>query len=126
MADRAEVERWIEGYRAAARSDDPEAIKALFAENALYFDGPFGEPWQGHDEIVRNWVEQSDKPYEVEFAYSVVAVDGSVGIAECEYRYVAPKEGLYRNMWLIELDGEGRARTFKDYWIEQPAAQKND
>src|SRR5687768_13691154 len=97
------IESWIEAYQRAARSDDPEEIKALFTEDAEYHDGPFGEPWRGHDEIVRKWVEQSDASYEVEFSCEVIACDGQVGVAEIEYRYVAPQARTYRNVWLIEL-----------------------
>lgn len=126
MIDRQAAERWIQGYLAAARTDDPELIKALFAQDALYFDGPFAEAWHGHDEIIKNWTEQSDKPYEVEVDYRVVAVESSTAVAEVEYRYVAPEAQTYRNMWLIELDEAGRARLFKDYWIEDPAAKQTD
>ena len=125
MPDKRELERWIEGYRAAASSDHPERIKALFTADAEYWDGPFGEPWRGHDEIVRKWTESSDRPYEVEFAYEVIAVDGALGVAECEYRYVAPEKRTYKNVWLIDLADDGRARSFKDYWIEDPATKQD-
>ena len=119
--DREAFTRWIEAYIAAARTDDPAQIEALFTEDALYFDGAFAEPYRGHDEIVSKWVAQSDTGYEFEVDHKVVAVDGSLGVAEIEYRYIAPQARTYRNVWLIELDGEGRARSFKDYWIEEPA-----
>ena len=125
MVDRESMTRWIEGYRAAAASDDPEQIKALFAEDAEYWDGPFGEPWRGHDEIVRKWTESSDRPYEWDFDFEVFAVDGSCAVAQIEYRYKSPQAATYRNVWLIDLDDEGRARLFKDYWIEDPATKQD-
>ena len=124
MTDRAAVQRWIESYLAAARTDDRERIESLFADDALYFDGPFGEPWKGHDQIVAQWVAQSDAEYEFEVDHRVVAVDGAMGVAEIEYRYTGgpgtPR--TYRNVWLLELDDGGRAKLFKDYWIEEPGS----
>ncbi len=124
MPTREAIDAWIEAYQAAARSDDLEQIKALFTEDALYFDGPFGEPWRGHNEIVRNWVDQSDKPYEVDFSYNLVAVDGPLGVAEIEYRYVAPEARTYRNVWLIELDPKGRAQTLQGLLGRRSADQE--
>src|SRR5688500_16036549 len=118
MVDRETVTQWIEGYRAAAASDDPQRIRALFTEDAEYWDGPFGEPWRGLDEILQNWTKQSDTPYEWDFDFEVFAVDGSRAVAQIEYRYRSPQAATYRNAWLIDLDDEGRARLFKDYWIE--------
>ena len=127
MTDRRTLEDWIERYIAAARSDDPALIKALFTEDARYFDGPFGEPWKGHEEILEKWVAQSDTDYEFQVSHQVVAVDGSLGVAEMEYAYEGPGyKRTYRNVWLIELDDDGRARTFKDYWVEDPATVPKD
>lgn len=114
---------WIAKYQVAAKSDDPSDIAALFTEDAEYWDGPWGEPWRGHEEIVRNWIKQSDRPYEWEFVHEVFAYDGTRAVAEVEYRYKSPEQRTYRNAWLIELAEDGRAKLFKDYWIEEPNAQ---
>ena len=121
-----DVTGWIERYRRAALSDDPGEIAALFVEDAEYYDGPFGEPWRGRDEIVRQWIEQSDARLDWDFSHRVVAVDGSLAVLEVEYRYTSPEyRRTFRNVWLIDFDDEGRARSFKDYWIEDPQTKES-
>jgi ketosteroid isomerase-like protein len=47
---------WLEQYFAAWASNDPNAVEALFAPDAVYWYGPFREPARGVGQIVANWV----------------------------------------------------------------------
>jgi ketosteroid isomerase-like protein len=49
--DRAGFEGWLRRYFEAWVSNDPGDVEALFAEDALYWVGPFREPWVGRDQI---------------------------------------------------------------------------
>lgn len=126
MTSRNDITRWLHSYQRAARSDDPKDVAALFTKDAEYHDEPFGEPWRGRDEIVRRWIEQSDAKLEWDLSHRVVAVDGSTAVLEVEYLYTSPEHRhTYRSIWLVELDDEGRARSFKDYWVEDPQTKES-
>ena len=64
--DEAGVARWLADYVEAWRSYDPDAIGALFAEDALYRYHPWDEPTPSHvrgrDAIVAGWLEHEDAP----------------------------------------------------------------
>src|SRR5919204_1900214 len=72
---------WLERYRTAWRSNDPDAVVALFAEDAVYSYGPFrDDEAHGRDEIVRRWVEGGVQPG-LELSLDPLAVDGDRGVA---------------------------------------------
>ncbi len=49
----ADVAAWLESYFHAWETNDPSDVRALFAEDAVYFYGPFREPARGREAIVR-------------------------------------------------------------------------
>ena len=120
------VEQWVEGYQRAAKSDDPNDIAALFTENAAYHTGPFDEPWQGRDDIVRRWIDRGDSGLEWEFRYEILATDGNRTLLEAWTNYTSPHYShSYNNVWLIELEATGRASLFKEWWLEDPATRSD-
>ena len=44
------VQAWLDNYRTAWASNEPDDIRALFTEGATYAGGPFDpEPWVGRE-----------------------------------------------------------------------------
>jgi ketosteroid isomerase-like protein len=120
-----DISSWIEAYQAASKSDDPAAIAALFTEDAEYHTGPFEDPWRGRDTIVREWIARGDSGVEWDFRYEVLATEGSRTIVEAWTSYTSPEyPHAFNNVWLIDLDADGRARLFKEWWIEDPATKQ--
>ncbi|NIN64423.1 MAG: hypothetical protein GTO63_06920, partial [Anaerolineae bacterium] len=60
---------WVEGYVRAWNSNQEEDIAQLFSEDALYYTGPFDEPWHGHDSIIQGWLGRKDEPGNFAFQY---------------------------------------------------------
>ncbi len=50
--NKAEVERWLDDYVKAWKSNNPQDIAKLFTEDAFYSTGPFDEPWIGQQAII--------------------------------------------------------------------------
>jgi hypothetical protein len=47
--------------------------------------------------------------------FEVVAVEGDTGVVRCEVAYGEPNRRLYRDLWIIRLDGEGRCFHFEEW-----------
>ena len=77
--DRAGFEDWLRRYFDAWVSNDPVDVGALFTEDAIYWVGPFREPWVGRDQIVDRWT--SGHQEDVRAAFDVIAFDGDTGVA---------------------------------------------
>ncbi|MEX0626692.1 MAG: nuclear transport factor 2 family protein [Chloroflexota bacterium] len=121
--DRTDVERSLAAYRRAWETDDPQAIAALFTEDATYAPRPFGKPWEGRDAIVANWIELGDSKNAWQFESEIVAVDGDTGVVRGLTTYAAhdnEPEEVYSNIWVVRLAPEGRARSFAEWWVQLP------
>jgi len=125
---RDDVQVWLDRYVVAWRSFDPQAIGDLFAANASYRYYPYDDPIEGRDDIVRAWVSPDgnassrDEPDTWDARYEPFAVDGDRAVAIGWSRYFAAgdtPEKLYHNAYLLEFDGDGRCRSFVEYFVEQ-------
>lgn len=108
---------WVDAYRRAWESNEPDDIRALFTENAEYLTEPFAEPWRGHDQIVEEWLKARDEPGETSFEWQIVAVEGDTGVI----RAVTPYSGraTYHNVWTVKFAPDGRAVSFPEWWMAQ-------
>ena len=58
------VQRWLDAYVEAWRTYDPEAIAALFGEEATYAYHPYDEGEEvirGREAIVADWLQEPDE-----------------------------------------------------------------
>ena len=116
--DRARLERWVDGYVNAWNSNDPDDIRALFTEDATYLTGAFDPPWQGADEIVKQWIENKDEPGTTEFRYEVIAIDGGTAVIQGVTDYFEPPPPRkYGNLWVVRLAADGRATYYLEFWM---------
>jgi ketosteroid isomerase-like protein len=113
------VADWVERYRRAWDSNDPEDIRALFTEDAVYLTEPYAEPWRGHDEIVAGWLDHKDEPGDWKFKWEPLAESGDVSMLTGTTDY---GDRVYSNLWVIRLDADGRAREFTEWYMQQPAS----
>jgi hypothetical protein len=110
---------WCEAYAAAWRSNEPEAVAALFAQEAVYSFGPFREPTVGRAQIVRAWVE-GGVPEGLDLAIEPLAVTGRRGVAHFRASF-APGAGTRAEMDGIlacEFDDHGRCTLHRE-WFER-------
>jgi hypothetical protein len=94
------VTAWVENYRRAWESNDPEQIGGLFAEDGAYFTEPFAKPWLGRDEIVAKWLERKDEPGSTTFAWTTLADHDGLAFVQGETDYGSI---TYSNLWVIRL-----------------------
>lgn len=111
------VRKWVEGYRKAWLSNDPDDVRALFAEDAVYkFDPDDHEPWVGRETIVENWLKDPDTPGDHEFEWH--ELPDELGVVQGVTTYDDGKRRVvYDNLWVIDLDEEGRAREFTEWYM---------
>ncbi|NEN05511.1 nuclear transport factor 2 family protein [Diaminobutyricibacter tongyongensis] len=111
------IATWIDGYRRAWESNDPDDIRALFTEDASYRTEPFADPWVGHLEIVEGWLDAQDEPGAADFEWRALGRDGSLVFVEGVTEYHAGP--TYSNLWVIRLEPDGRASEFTEWWMDQ-------
>jgi hypothetical protein len=93
----------------------------LFNPDVAYRYQPWAEPVTGVDAVADSWLESPDDPDSWEAAYTPYAVDGDRVVATGYTRYLATPdepERLYHNCFLMEFDGDGRCRSFTEFYMK--------
>jgi uncharacterized protein (TIGR02246 family) len=111
------VAAWVQKYRTAWESNNPDDIGNLFAEDAAYFTEPFAKPWLGREQIVKKWLKIKDEPGTTTFEWQPLVVTDDLAIIEAATRY--PNK-VYSNLWVLRLDDSGQARQFTEWWMLHP------
>jgi ketosteroid isomerase-like protein len=114
--ERADLLRWIESYERAWRTPGTALLEGLFAADAKYLPSPFDPPLRGRAAISAFWEAEREGANEVfTLAAEPVAVEGDVGVARAEVLYGGPPERVYRDLWIVALDGHGRCTSFEEW-----------
>ena len=116
---------WLDAYASAFVGQDDDAAAALFADDATYQWGPFGELLRGRDEVQRKWAESFDPESEERFDYEVLAVTDEIGIARwmaSSSRAARSQITRYEGIFAIRLGPDGRCTEFREWWNTQESA----
>lgn len=124
--ERRDFRDWVARYEAAWRQPGTQEIAGLFATDAIYRTSPYEDAFQGLEEIEAMWEREREGPDEVfELRSSIVAVEGSVGVVRVEVDYEKPAVQSYRDLWVIDLREDARARSFEE-WPFWPRDSKGE
>ncbi|MFE5408424.1 YybH family protein [Microbacterium sp. NPDC056569] len=117
---------WVAAYEDAWRTNDPDDIRRLFTDAAVYATEPWGDAWEGADAIVAGWLEARDEPGTYTFEWDLAGIDGRRVFVEGRTVYAPadsqPEGRTYRNLWVVDLDDDGRAQAFTEWYMEEPHA----
>ena len=114
--DRTGLTRWMEAYEQAWRTAGTAALDRLFTPDATYRNAPFAKPVVGHQALAAFWEAERDGPDEpFTLRWEPVAVEGSVGVARVEVTYALPSPHVYRDLWIVTLEPDGRCSAFEEW-----------
>jgi ketosteroid isomerase-like protein len=119
MTDATTVTAWMNDYLRAWDSNAPDAIRALFTDDAEYRTAPFDVPRAGIDAIIAGWVEDQDQPGDHEFTWNLLGIDGDLAFVEGDTIY--GEDRRYANLWVMRFADDGRATSFTEWYMTRPA-----
>ncbi len=114
----AVVQSWLDAYVAAWRTNDPEAIGALFTADVVYRFRPFEEPVIGRDAVVAAWKDISDAPGSWEADYRLWAVSGDRAATTGRTEYT--DGSVFHNVFLLRFR-DGACCEYTEWFVEEPA-----
>jgi hypothetical protein len=121
-----DVADWVERYEVAWRTPGTQELFGLFTTDATYRTSPYEPPFEGLDAIERMWERERDGADETfTMSSQVIAADGHTGVIRVEVEYGEPVEQSYRDLWVVELREDGRARSFEE-WPFWPPGSKGE
>ena len=102
--------------------DDRDDVARLFTDDVRYYTAPYRDPLRGLDAILGYWLgeKESGIPWSVD--YQVLAREGNLYVVRAVIRYPEGTRGAagreeFANLWLVTLEGDGRASEFIEYYM---------
>ncbi len=121
---------WVAAHDEAWRSNDPEAIGNLFAEDGIYHLGPWEGPWRGRvgaivgrQAIVEAWATAFDPDERFDADIEIVAIEARRGVVRRTITYDgAGREppSRFGCLWIVDFDADGRCREYQEWFMEEP------
>jgi len=116
------VTNWVDGYRAAWLSNDPDAIRALFTDDAVYEFRPHDpHPSRGIEAIIAGWLDAADAPDDTTWEWHPLAEEGDIATIQGRTVYRAngdQPETVYDNLWVLTFVSDGRVRHFTEWYVQ--------
>jgi hypothetical protein len=138
MLESTRIDAWLEGYRAAWASDDPQDVRSLFTEEVRYFTAPYDPPLEGVAQVIDYWLGEREAGIPWAFEYEVAAQgeaasrggtgsdNGDLYVVRAVVTYpegthdAAGRGEIFHDVWFVTLAGDGRASEFVEYWMLVP------
>jgi nuclear transport factor 2 (NTF2) superfamily protein len=127
--DETTFAHWLDRYKTAWESRDPDAAADLFTTDGSYRETPFDAAMQGRAAIRAYWAAgPRDSQRDVAFAYEVWAVLGGGRVGVCRWRCSFTRiadggrvelDGVFRCAFATEGREAGRCQTFEEWWHER-------
>ena len=113
------VERWMQHYITAWTTNDPEDIRALFTEDAVYATSPQEpEPWKGREQSWNTGLPGATSPTTGRSSGKLLGVDGGRAFVQGLTSYRGNSRS-YDNLWVIQLTADGRASSFTEWYMQR-------
>lgn len=112
------VQRWLDSYVDAWRTNDPEHIAALFSRHATYAYHPWDAPLRGREAIVADWLDEPDETGSWHAEYRPLLVDGNRAVATGETHYA--DGSAFSNLFVIRFDRHDKCVEFVEWYMSHP------
>jgi ketosteroid isomerase-like protein len=123
------VNVWLSNYVEAWKSYDPEAIRALFSEDAHYYFSAYSDPIDGREAIVADWLKSKDKAGTYTADYKVIATNGNLAVTNGRTTYYEDDgktfQREYDNIFVLEFDDVGRCKLYKEWYMKKPGSEED-
>lgn len=111
--------KWLDQLGKAWVLRDPDMAASLCAENVLYYEDPFQNPYKGRTAVRKIWTEVPKTQKDITFTYDVVSVFDHLGIAHWSASYTKISNGeriLLDGVFFVKLNEQGLCQEFHMWW----------
>lgn len=113
------LRQWLEQYTTTQECGNAEAIRTLFADESVYWWGPFYEPRVGVEAVYEHHRKALTRQFFRDYRFDIWAVREQDGIAWFQLRIENRENGRlsdYEGIFQIFLDKENKCKLFKEWY----------
>ncbi len=114
-----QFEKWLEEYLKPQEKRSAEKIKELFAEDGVYWYGPYFEPRKGVDAIYDHHRNALSHQEQINYKWKVLAITDEYGIAwfDLTLKDIQPGEpGAYQGIFKIHINDQNKCTLFEEWY----------
>jgi ketosteroid isomerase-like protein len=112
-----DIADWIDAYARAWRDCDPDAVVAIFTEDAIYRSSPFREPHLGSDGIHAYWESVTASQTNLDLRFGTPVVQGNSAAVEW---WAIVEEGedstTFPGILMLRFGPDGRCQELRECW----------
>jgi hypothetical protein len=115
-------ENWVERYKAAWETRDPEVAESIFTEKATYQVTPFREPEMYRKGIRAYWTRVTTDQRNVQFGSEMIAANGNTGVCRwhCDFDLESEQSHVeIDGIFVFELTDDGLCSQFHEWWHDR-------
>ena len=116
---RANLDTWLKAYKQAWEKKDPDAAAALFSAGARYYETPYADPFDGPAGISEYWARVTADQRDIRVEYSVIAVDGNIGVASwsARFRTISGDAAVeLSGAFVLEFADSAHCAVLREWW----------
>lgn len=117
--EKTDFKSWLDLYKRAWMTRDPELIRELFTDDASYQEKPFELPMNGLEAIRDYWKVVSETQEDVKFNYQILGQDKNQGIAHWSASFIRrPQKTLVKldGIMIASLNSDNKCTAFQEWW----------
>lgn len=117
MVTKERVDGWVEAYRVAWETRDPDAASALFATEATYRDLIFEEPHRGRHGVYDYWSGVTEGQSDVSVRMGDALVSGNTATVEFWTTMTSGGADVtLAGCLLLDFTDDGLCSALREYW----------
>ncbi len=119
MNEKEIYEQWIENYLVPQMANDASKIPELFADEGVYWYGPYFEPRKGVDAIFEHHRNALSHQENIKYTWKILASNDEFALAwfDLTLKDLAENEpSAYQGIFKITLDEHGTCTLFEEWY----------
>ena len=110
---------WLENYLRPQEERSAEKIKEIFAEDGVYWWGPYGEPRHGVDAIYEHHRNALSHQEDIHYSYDILTTTEEYGLARFylkikDHEPEAPNR--YEGIFMVHLNDKRKCTLFQEWY----------
>lgn len=112
-----QFEDWLIKLKNIWETKKPEEIVNLCAEDFLWYESPFSEPYKTKEQLLRDWQGILDQE-NIAVSYQILNIENNIGIAQWHVvftrlpsREAVELDGIFK----VLLDEQGKCTEFRQW-----------